>query len=857
VRALVIVAVVVCSGLALADEAPVFVAPKLTEKATPVYPPEALEAGLEASVMLELILDGEGRVTSAKVLAPAGHGFDEAAMEAALRLRFSPGTADGKPVSVKVTYRMTFKLAEKPKPVLTLPPPIRLRGEVAERGTRTPLDGVAIMVTDENGKLLGRADSEGGKFRVALPKELIGKVVVVLAAPDHRTQKFTETLKAKDVLTVRYAISKSTYAQYESTVRSQPTREEIARVSLDGDEIRRIPGTRGDALAAALNLPSVARSPFDLGQLVIRGSQPGESGAFVLGMPIPQVFHFGLGTSTFNSFLLERFDLIPSNFSVRFGRLVGGLIDIVPRAPKTDRWHGDLKLDLYDAHAIAEGPVGKGGLALSFRRSYADAILGLVLPAGSISVAPRYYDYQGILDYPVGGGRFRLVLFGSDDALVLINKDPPDGDPSLRGQFGTHLLFHTLIGSYVKKTSRLEVDVSAQVGYQHQDANIGLAANFDLDVIVADVRAELKYKLTKTLKLVAGLDLQMDYFWVAVDAPAPNTEEKPQGPLSLTTKKKLADRGFEASPAVYAELDWKPHDRVDLTPGVRVDWFQGRDRAYAQPRLMARFLVAPSTKTYLKLGAGLFVQPPQAPYDNPVLGNPHVRPTQAVHFTVGVDTNPIKTWQALHLSVNLFYKDIRYVVVGSDGFVQRDGKVVPEIYSDQGVGRVYGGDFLLKHDSQKYVYGWIAYTLTRSERQDAPNAAWRPFQYDQTHIFTVVAGYHLPWDVDVGVRFRWVTGNPDTSLLANGLTIYNSDRDTYYPQPAAAFSSRLPDFIQLDLRIDKRFVFKSWIFAVYIDLSNVTNRGNVEAFSYSYDYTRRSTITGLPILPSLGLRASF
>jgi len=93
--------------------------------------------------------------------------------------------------------------------------------------------------------------------------------------------------------------------------------------------------------------------------------------------------------------------------------------------------------------------------------------------------------------------------------------------------------------------------------------------------------------------------------------------------------------------------------------------------------------------------------------------------------------------------------------------------------------------------------------------------------------------------------------------LANGLTIYNSDRDTYYPQPAAAFSSRLPDFIQLDLRIDKRFVFKSWIFAVYIDLSNVTNRANVEAFAYSYDYTRRGTVTGLPILPSLGLRASF
>src|SRR5262249_24473610 len=151
-------------------------------------------------------------------------------------------------------------------------------------------------------------------------------------------------------------------------------------------------------------------------------SQPGESGAFLAGMQVPQAFHFGGLTSTFNSYLLERFDLIPSNFSVRYGRLVGGMVDIVPRDPKRDRFHGDLKLDLYDARAIVEGPIGKGGFALSLRRSYADAIIGAVLPGNSFTVLPRYYDYQGLFDYPVGGGRFKLILFGSDDQLALVNK---------------------------------------------------------------------------------------------------------------------------------------------------------------------------------------------------------------------------------------------------------------------------------------------------------------------------------------------------------------------------------------------------------------------------------------------------
>jgi outer membrane receptor protein involved in Fe transport len=262
-------------------------------------------------------------------------------------------------------------------------------------------------------------------------------------------------------------------------------------------------------------------------------------------------------------------------------------------------------------------------------------------------------------------------------------------------------------------------------------------------------------------------------------------------------------------------------------------------------------------ETWLKAGAGLFFQPPQAPYDNPVLGNPRVRPEQAVHVTVGVESRPIPRWRSLLVEANLFYKDLRYLAVSSDRFILEDGQVKREVYSDEGYGRVYGGDVLLKHESPKYVYGWVAYTLLKSERQDHPGEPFRPFQYDQTHILTMVLGTHLPWDLDVGLRFRYVTGNPETSQLASGFRGYDADRDTYYPGMRAPFSSRLPDFMQLDLRIDKRFAFKTWILALYLDVTNVTNRANVEGFSYSYDFTRRAPVTGLPILPSVGVRASF
>jgi hypothetical protein len=153
------------------------------------------------------------------------------------------------------------------------------------------------------------------------------------------------------------------------------------------------------------------------------------------------------------------------------------------------------------------------------------------------------------------------------------------------------------------------------------------------------------------------------------------------------------------------------------------------------------------------------------------------------------------------------------------------------------------------------VYGWLSYTLSRSERRDGPLQPWRTFQYDQTHILTLVAGYHLPWEIDLGLRLRYATGNP---WIQQGPGLYDADHDVTIPSVVGQpYSTRLPDFFALDLRVDKRFAFKKWIFAIYLDVQNVTNYKNVEGYQYSYDYTHKAPVAGLPILPSLGLRATF
>ena len=92
---------------------PVVVPPSPLEVPQAVYPPEALAAGLEADVVLVLDISAEGLVTAAQSKAPVGHGFDEAAVEAILRMRFQPATVDGVPQAVRVNYTYRFTIAQK------------------------------------------------------------------------------------------------------------------------------------------------------------------------------------------------------------------------------------------------------------------------------------------------------------------------------------------------------------------------------------------------------------------------------------------------------------------------------------------------------------------------------------------------------------------------------------------------------------------------------------------------------------------------------------------------------------------------------------------------------------------------
>lgn len=75
-----------------------------------VYPELAVKAGISGKVILSFTVNEKGQISDIKVLRSLGGGCDEAAITALKKVSFSPGIQRGRPVSVKFTLPVTFRL---------------------------------------------------------------------------------------------------------------------------------------------------------------------------------------------------------------------------------------------------------------------------------------------------------------------------------------------------------------------------------------------------------------------------------------------------------------------------------------------------------------------------------------------------------------------------------------------------------------------------------------------------------------------------------------------------------------------------------------------------------------------------
>ena len=740
--------------------------------------------------------------------------------------------------------------------------PINYTGQVREAGTRELLPGVGVELTqvtdgvpeDERIQRQLFTDAEGRFGARGLPP---GRYRVLLDAQGYKSAIFVETIRPNERLEGRYYLEAQFYDEYTVTTTAQRERRAVNRQTLTLKEARRIPGTGGDVVRVVQNLPGVARAPFGAGLLVVRGSNPQDSAVFLGGDELPIVYHFLAGPAVVNSEMIQSIDFYPGNFSPRYGRAIGGIINLETRSPRSDQAHGFAEIDIQDASALVEVPVGEDfSFALSGRRSYVDQVLRFVIPEGAtdVFVAPYYYDYQSWLTYKgLENHKLELFIYGSRDELRVIFDQPIGNNDIQITSLNQETEFHRGQLSWEWRPSQeLQNRMMASFGFIQTGLDAGPAFGFTTNLWTVNVRDDLEVKLGEAVSVRAGTDMQFITSNFEIRLPGLGGND-PGGPTNPVPDGIETTRRIDVSyPAFWLEVPVAPVEGLTVTPGLRVDHYSNIGRTTFSPRFTARWAFL-DNKLAAKGGIGLFDQPPDPGSTLRDFGNPNLESEKAIHYALGGEWRPLKH---IEFDTTAFYRDAYDRVNATSDFTvdEETGEVDLELYNNDGEGRAYGVEFLLRHYPHNRFFGWIAYTLSRSERLDLETGEWELFGFDQTHILTAVAGYNLPYNFDLSARFRLVTGNPYTPVVGS---VFDNEEDSYRPIDGEPNSARNATFNQLDIRLDKSFVFDAWMLGVYLDVQNVYWADNPEGILYNYDYTESRPINGLPLFPNLGITAKF
>ncbi len=651
--------------------------------------------------------------------------------------------------------------------------------------------------------------------------------------------------------------------QVEGRAPLQPERH-----ALDTDQLHSQPGAGNDALRAVQSLPGVARTPYGLGGLALRGAAPHDTKVFLDGIEVPILYHFGGLASFLPIDMLAQLTLEPSGFAARYGRGIGGVVVLESRSPRTKTWLEGGELSLIHAAAIAEGPGPMNGTWLvGVRRSYIDAILD---GAGvDLSIVPAYGDAQ--VRWESGDHKWMALLFASDDHLFLAH-DPSDtmtggintSDVSSFDYFARFarlgLRWRDIDGQTVEQiipSLGITQDVATaerdgvDKGYHRLDYNAALRADLETPWLGGLFRT--------------GLDARATHYTYTIQNTPP---AGPDGtiPTETVTRSGISD-AIDAG--VFVDQTWT-FGRVMIRPSARVDTF---GLAGYKPTFDPRLAISERLPgdTVLSENVGVYHEPPLVTDLDPIFGNRTLAAPWALQSSVALEA-PIGN--LFDGQVAVYYAqqhDLPVDVVtgatpiSANGAEQAGGLfgIARELVDDQfgsysyreyvGLGHAYGVEVFARRELGKLT-GWISYTYSRAFRTGDPRTdpTFYPWVLDQPHMATVVATYDVSPAWRTGLRFRYATGNPFTPAI--GGTPDPNHPGQFLAINGPILSERLPAFLQLDLRVDHAWHTASGgLWVLYLDVQNVTNNENAEGVTYNADYTLRSYTRGLPVFPSIGI----
>ena len=625
-----------------------------------------------------------------------------------------------------------------------------------------------------------------------------------------------------------------------------------------------MPGTLGDPFRVLSLLPGVASPVPGLPLYAIRGASPGTSGFYLDGMRLPQLFHLLIGGAVVYASLVDQVDFYPSGYDASIGRLAGGAVSATTRPAREDGNHVELGVRVYDVSGLVELKLPHDvHLTVSGHYGYPGPILAAVDDRIHLS----YWDYQLRLDYH----GLTVQALGSYDSLEVKNTS---GNEYVSPQ-NSRMMFHRLQVRERLTRGPLQLEAAIHGGYDEA----GDVSGRGVRKLALGWRGQFQLRSSR-FKLQGGIDGELAQFdGQRFDLGLRNLAfvRDAEGPAKVSgkdpdhTPDELGDlgrtrTGVTNSLWLQGSAELIRH-RATLTVGARLDLYHadGITLLGVDPRAQLDLVLTPWLRMHV--GGGVYQQPPSFPVLLPGIDTFALQ-LGLQRATGGAITEEFKLPADISLSASGFYQLFTNVTDLPPLGVLACAPPPPESLTGTTAtlmrvtdGAAYGMEVLLRRNHGRFT-GWIAYTLSRSER--VYPCGVRPSDYDQTHVLNVVGQVQLPRGFAIGARLMVSTGRPETLLpetqRVNGAMLGNTEASL-----GVRNNIRLPTFVQLDLRVDKTWQFRRFFLTGFLEVVNATfSRTNLylsypdaESGSPSGTYGKPEIIGFSWILPSIGVRGGF
>ena len=719
-----------------------------------------------------------------------------------------------------------------------------VHGKVYEKGSRKPLQGAVVAVSEVD--TLSAVSDEYGSFSLTLPGP--GSYSVLASAfgaekPASLTIRLDKDIEPPSL--TFYLLPSTVLPEVVVSAERNPNR--VGKTVIKGDEIRQIAGSSGDPLKSLQSLPGVAMPNSGGSAPAIRGSGPGDNFYYADSIPVGKVFHFG-GLSVFNGDLIDNFNLYSAAFAPYYDNVTGGILDIALRNPRSDRLGGKVNISLTGADFLLEGPASaEQSFYFAARRSYFDLLLRSVERKGVTLQIPNYWDYQGKYIWNINAdNRFSAHMTGSADSLqanIASDSDIAKKQPDLAGSISSQDSSATQALVWDSRPSS-SINNKLVLGRRSSmtEASVGTAGSIHVVTQSSFVREKITVPVTDNHELTLSGNASHNRVGLDMDFKNTSCTQFNTGcDLSSAPRVQLNDTYSATLWDVSAQERWRVFPSYTLIGGLRHSRDNYLGQSYTEPRVGLEWNW--SEQTLLSAGWGRHNQQPSGQQIAPNFGNPQLSHIRADHSVVGVSHKPDIDWL---WKAEAYHKKFSDLVVGvSDPAIN---------YVNGASGSAYGAELLVKKEATEKLSGWLALTLSRSERRNDLTGETFRFEYDQPINATLISNYKISREWSVGGKWAYTSGRPYTPITGTSGT-YPDGRPI--PVYAGINSGTLPDYHRLDLRIDRHYIFDAWKLNAYFELNNVYRRQNVVGYDYGPNYDKKEAIEGFVIPISFGVQGEF